>query len=470
MKKTAMIPPLVALLASLALAQKEVPLPKDLPAYGAEKPLQTPAVKSATLDNGLTVWLVSKPGLPKVAVSIAVRGGFAADPADRPGISELLAKTIDQGTRTRTAKQIAQDLQAAGGDLSASPNKDSMEISTSILSPKADTALGVLADIVQNASFPESEVSLAKTNLADSLEQREAEPQFLASRARDKILFKDHPYHVTAPTKESVAAATPADLRDIFTQRFRPDQAVLVAVGDFENEKMMDAVKKAFGSWKAPSKPALGPTPNPPAGVEHAVYIVPRPGSVQTTIELAAFGPKRGDPDFESAEVANAVCGGTFSSRLVSNIREDKGYTYSPYAFIRSLRVTGVLVTHADVRNEVTGASFNEMQYELNRLTTTSPTDEELLKAQRYLVGSEAVRLQDRASLAGLLTTLWVSGLQPEEIGRHGQKITSTTIADVNAAARKYFPAHQAAIIAVGEDKVVREEFAPFGLPVRTVP
>jgi zinc protease len=287
----------VLVLSALAAAQKEVPLPKDLPPYGPERPMTTPSVKSAKLDNGLTVWLVSEPGFPKVALTVAIRGGFAADPTDRPGISELLSKTIDQGTRIRSAKQIAQELQAAGGDLTASVGKDSLVLSAVVLSSKVDSAVTVLADVLQNASFPEAEVTLAKRNLTDSLEQREAEPSFLAQRARDKVLFSDHPYHVTSPTRESIAAATPADLRQIFEQRFRPDQVILIAVGDFQDDRVLATIKSALASWKAPASPPAAPTPSPAVTVEHAVYIVPRPGSVQTTIELITVGPKLGDSD-----------------------------------------------------------------------------------------------------------------------------------------------------------------------------
>ena len=457
------------LLASFAAAQKEVPLPKDLPPYGPEKPLATPSVKSATLANGLTLWLVSEPGFPKVALTVAVRGGLAADPAGRPGLSELLSKTLDQGTRTRSAKQIAQELQASGGDLSASAGKDSLELSTVVLSAKVDSAIAVLADVLQNASFPEAEVTLAKRNLTDELEQREAEPSFLAARARDKVLFSDHPYHVTSPTRDSIAAAASNDLRDVFAQRFRPDQAILVAAGDFQNDKLLATLKSALGSWKAPADSPAAPIANPSAQAEHAVYIVPRPGSVQTTIELATLGPKLGDPDYEVTQVANAIYGGTFGSRLTSNIREDKGYTYSPFARLASYQKAGEMISHADVRNEVTAPTLNEMEYELNRMATTTPTEEELSKARRYLVGLEALRLQDRASLAHRLATLWIAGLQPDQIGISGQTISAATAADVDAVAKKYFPAHRSAIIAVGEEKVVREALSPFGLKVHTL-
>lgn len=460
---------LVCLLASFALGQKESALPKDLPPYGPEKSLQTPAVKSVKLENGLSLWLVSEPGFPKVALTIAVHGGFAADPADKPGISELLAKTIDQGTHTRSAKQIAQEMQAAGGDLGASADKDSIELSTVILSSKVDGAMRVLGDILQNASFPEAEVTLAKRNLTDSLDQREAEPSFLAERARDKILFADHPYHVTAPTKDSVAASTPADLREIFAQRFRPDQVMLIAVGDFQNDKVLATIKDTLGGWKSPSSAPLTTPPSPRVEVERTAFIVARPGSVQTTIELAAFAPRRGDPDYEAAMVANAIYGGSFSSRLTSNIREDKGYTYDPFSYLSPFLNASELVTEADVRNEVTGPTVNEMEYELNRLATTSPTDEELSKAKHYLVGREALRIQDRASLARRLAALWVAGLQPDQIGIYSQKVTAVTAADVNAAGRKYFLGYRTAIIAVGEEKVIREALSPLGITVRTV-
>jgi len=459
--------PLSLLLSSVVFAQKAAPMPKDLPPYSPEKPLQAPSVKSAKLDNGLSLWLVAEPGFPKVALTIAVRGGMAADPADRSGISELLAKTIDQGTRTRSAKQIAQEIQATGGDLTADADKDSISISTVILSSKLDAAVTTLADILQNASFPDAEVTLAERNLTDSLEQREAEPFFLASRARDKVLFGDHPYHVTAPTKESIAASTPADLREIFSQRFRPDQVILIAVGDFQNDKMLQLAKSSLGGWKAPTTPPVAAPPAPPVQVEHAVFVVVRPGSVQTTLDLGTFGPLRGDADYEASQVANAIYGGSFSSRLTSNIREDKGYTYSPYSFLSPFQKSGEIISHADVRNEVTGPSLNEIQYELNRLATTSPTDDELSKAKHYLVGREALRMQDRASLAQRLAILWIDGLEPGQIGVYGRKVAETTSADVNAAARKYFTAYRTAIIAVGEEKVIREAVAPLGIPVR---
>ncbi len=456
-------------LACVALAQKDVPMPKDLPPYGPEKPLAAPDVQALKLDNGLTVWLVSEPGFPQIALQLSVRGGFASDPATLPGISKLLADTLAQGTKTRSAKEVAQQIQAAGGDLTAQPGRDSIGVSATILSDKADPGITVFADVVQNASFPDAEVALAKRNAADELKQQESTPQFLATRATAQVLFGGHPYHVVAPTLASIDATTPADLRAAFAQRFRPDQALLVVVGDFQTAKMLDLIRASFGAWQAPAAAPPAPVAAPPAEVKHAIFIVPRPGSIQTTLQLAAFGPLRGDPDYAAAQVVNSFYGGQFGSRLILNIREDKGYTYSPYTYLQPYRAAGTIITHADVRNAVTGPTLNETIYELNRLVTTSPTDAELTTARRYLIGGEAIRLQVRSAVARELAQDWIDGLPPGEIGIHGKAVANTTSADADAAARKYFPAAKTAIVAVGEEKVIRDALAPFGIPIETL-
>src|SRR5262249_1705799 len=177
-----------------ANAQKEQPLPKDLPPFGPEKPLQAPSAKESKLANGLTVWLVPEAGIPKVSYSVAILGGYAADPKDRPGLSDLLAATVDQGTKSRTARQIAEQMQDAGGDVSASASRDAFRLSAGVLASKADEGLTVLADILENATFPDDEVALAKRNLSDSLDSQEADPHFVANRAMAKVLFGDGPY------------------------------------------------------------------------------------------------------------------------------------------------------------------------------------------------------------------------------------------------------------------------------------
>ena len=456
----------VLLFAAAALAQKEAPLPKDLPPYGTQPAFQPPEVKATKLDNGLMVSLVAQPGLPKVSFRVVVLGGLAADASDRPGLSELLARTLSQGTKTRSAKQIAEEIQSAGGDLSVGADRDSISVSTSVLSSKTELAAGLLADMLRNASFPDGEVALAKSNLSNSLREREAQPGFQANRALARVLFGSGPYSVIAPTQDSLGRMTSDELRQEFARRFRPDQAILVAVGDFDAAKMTEMIREKLGGWRAPTAAPATVNAKPARPARHEVTFVARPKSVQTTLVLAGFGPLRGDPDYEAAEVADAIYGGTFTSRLVTNIREDKGYTYSPGSNLATLRQAAVFRTQADVRNAVTGASLNEILYEMNRMATTSPTDEELSRAKRYILGIEAILLQSRSAVAGELADLWLNGLGPDAIASYNRKVSATTAEDVDAVARKYFPASRMTIVAVGEEKVIRDALRPFALPM----
>jgi zinc protease len=454
---------------ALAL-EKEVPLPKDLPPYGPLQTIPAPKVVEQKLANGLTLWLVPRPGFPKVAFAVAVRGGMAVDPKDRPGLSELLMATIDQGTKTRSAKQIAEEVQAAGGDLSGSADADAIVIGAVVLSSKAEAALGVIADVLQNATFADKEVALAKRNATDALAAREADPSFLARRALARVIFGDHPYSVIAPTKESIANSTPEELRREYARRFRPDQTLLVAVGDFQAPALTAAIQNNLGKWAAPSALPTPAAATPAQANRQAVFVVERPGSVQTTFAFAAFGPTGRDPDYAATQVANAIYGGMFGSRLVKNIREDKGYTYSPGGYLQARRATGVLQTRADVSNDVTGASFNEICYELNRMATTAPTEEEVIRAQRYLTGVRALSLQSGTSVGSQLASLWVRDLPSEELARQIDNILKAKPADVEAAGKKYFPAAREAVVAVGEEKVIQRQLEPFGVPVKPAP
>jgi len=455
------------LLCASLQAQKEAPLPKDLPPYGAQTAFQLPEVKASKLANGLTVWLVREPGVPLVSFRVIVLGGLAVDPADLQGISDLIAKALTQGTKTRTARQIAEQMQAAGGDLETSSDRDTLALATTVLSSKVDAALDILADVLQDASFPDNEVAIAKQNVSNSLRSREAGPSFQANRAMARVLFGSGPYSVIAPTQESLARMTPDELRGEFSRRFRPDRAILIAAGDFDANDITASINQSLGKWKAPAGSAPSAIARPAASTPHTITFVPRPNSVQTTLVLAGFAPLRSDPDYEPTVVANAIYGGAFSSRLILNIREDKGYTYTPGASLDTLREASYLRSRADVRNAVTGASLNEMLYELNRMATTSPSEEEITRAKRYLLGIQAVIFQSRAELTAELADLWINGLGPDGIARYNQKIAAISASDIEAVSKKYFPASRMAIVAVGDEKVIRDALQPFGFPMQ---
>jgi predicted Zn-dependent peptidase len=284
-----------------------------------------------------------------------------------------------------------------------------------------------------------------------------------------RAIFGQHPYAVTSPTQESIAATTAAELRSEYARRFRPDQAVLVVVGDFDAATMWNTIDSLLGKWATPSTPpapAVSKPTHPPA---HAVSIVDRPDSVQTTLAVGSTGPTRSSPDYAATRVANAIFGGMFGSRLTLNIREDKGYTYTPGSYVSPRRTSGIFQTWAPVQNSVTGAALNEILYELNRMATTSPSPDELVHAQQYLVGNQAIDLQAQDAVARALAALWILNLPPEELGRESERVSKVTIKDVNAAAAQYFPAARQTIVAVGVEKVIKDQLGPFRLEMKAV-
>ncbi len=462
MKKTPALLAVLLLAPLTALAGDPPPLPKELPPYGADRPLPVPAIEKSTLPNGLLLWLVPRGGFPKVSMTLAVRGGRAFDPEGLAGVSELLSATMKEGAGKRSARQIAEELQAIGGDLSVSSGADAFYLSASSLSPGAPRLLDLLASVALAPSFPADEVALAKENALQELDVAESTPDFLASKAFAEAVYGAHPYRTVAADRATIGKTTPELLRKEHARRFRPDAALLVVAGDFDAAATRAAVAKAFGAWKAAGDP-LPPLPPSPPARPREIRLVDRPGSVQSTVVSGRPGPAATDPDFYDVLVANTLYSEAFSSRLVTNIREQKGYTYSPSGSFTSRRAGGLLEVQADVRNAVTGATLLEVFYELDRLAATKPTDEELAGAKRYQAGLYLLRNQVQSAVATTLAHDWVDGLPPEALGEFVPKVNAVTAEGVQAAGRRYFPAATQTVVVVGDAKEARPQLELWG-------
>jgi zinc protease len=467
--KRAILFVLVVLVTPTLDAAEKKPLPKELPPFGEDKPLPVPSIAQSKLPNGLTVWIVNRPGFPRVAAVLAARGGSAADPRDAEGISELLADTLKEGTALRTSRQIAEELQAVGGDIAAEAAADAIYVTANGLGAGAPKLVEVLADIARSASFPAAEVELAKANALQALMAREATPEFLAQKAFGKAIYDDHPYHVTAPSKDTLSAATPALLKKEHARRFRPERALLVVVGDVDTTAATGAVTRFFGPWKATGE-ASAATPASPAVSARRLLVVSRPGSVQSLILMGRPSATATDPEYFPLLVANTICVGSFGSRLVENIREDKGYTYSPRGGVAAREKGGLLTVRADVRNEVTAAALLEMFYEFDRMGATPPSDEEMSRAKRYQAGLYLLRNQIQGSVARTLATNWVNGLPPEALGEFVTKVNAVTAEQVRAAGRSFYPSATQTVVVVGEEATVKAELAQFGAATTVQP
>ncbi len=452
-----------ALLAASTFAAEEKPLPKELPPFGADKALPVPPIDASKTPEGLTVWIVPRPGFPKATAVLAVRGGLASDPKGEEGVAELLAQTVTEGTTTRNSKRIAQELQAVGAEIGASANSDAMFVTVDGLSRGADTMLAVLADVARHASFPADEVALAKTNALQGLEARMATPEFLATKAFAEAIYGDHPYHVTAPTPEVIEAATVEALKREFVRRFRPDRALLVVVGDVDPAATRKTVATAFGGWAATGEGAPAIPAAPAASSGRRLYLVNRPNSVQSQILVGRPAAKATDPDYYDTIIANTIFGGAFGSRLTKNIREDKGYTYSPGSNVTPREKGGLLRVRADVRNEVTAASLMEIFYELDRVGTTKPSEEEITTAKRYQTGLYLLRMQLQGAIANALANNWVNGLSPQALGEFVPKLNAVTVEGIQKAGRAEFASAHQTIVVVGDASKVKPDVEQFG-------
>ncbi|MGH9375097.1 MAG: M16 family metallopeptidase [Terriglobia bacterium] len=456
--------------ASGTLAAQEPALPKGLPAYGPIVAFHSPRVLVRKLANGMTLWLAPRPGFPKVALAVVVRGGYAADPVGAPGISDLLLDAIDQGTRTHTALEIADEFEAAGGALEGQPLSDADLLTVSVLASKLDPAMQALADVMRNATFPASQVALAQRDEEEALKARDADAQFAASRAIARALFGANPYSTVAPTQLALAGATPAELRAIYAREFRPDQTLLVAVGDFTVKGFTQSAGRLFGGWSTPREPPVAAAKPPDEENPHDVFVVPRPGSVQTDLILGAFAPVEGQPDFPAVEVANAIYGAMYGSLLFTVVREQKGYSYSPRSVVRSRRAAGTIETIVNARNPVTGACLSEVLTLLKRMATVKPDAQQVLRAKRYLMGTASIRYQLEANLAKRLATLWMEGLTPEQFEQESAGIESVTPDQAMTAGLRYFAPGRTSIVAVGDATSIRSQLTALRIPLRSLP
>jgi zinc protease len=449
---------ILALVVTPALAQQKTP-----PAPGPARPLNLPKITEKKLANGLTVVLAPLPNVPKVTATLTFRSATtASDREAHPGIAQIAAAVANEGTDTRTSKQIKEELRSIGGSLFLGSDADSTNMNATSLSEFSARLFELMSDVAQHPSFPETEVKLAQENSIQQIRAGRADPGFLVNERFQKAVFGDHPYGFVVPDEKSISALTRADLRAFVTKYYLPNAAHLIVVGDIEVEKTFAEIEKAFGSWKSGTVP---PEENPPLPKrdKRQIHFVNRPGSIQSAIYIGNVSIPRKDKDYFAIRTANIIYGGSFYSRLTRNIRETKGYTYSPFSSANTQAKTGSFLAGAFVRNEVTGPTLLEIFYELDRMRVLPVSDEELSAAKEYSTGNFSVELASQQGLAGRIATIYTYDLDKNFINDFRPKVEGLTAADIQKAAAKYFDTYRAAIVIVGDWEKVKDQVTPFG-------
>jgi zinc protease len=451
----------VALSASVAAAQAPSAPATERPAVGPARPFQLAPRVERTLTNGLRVIVTQQSVVPKVSVTLTIRSGYSSDPADLTGLASLTGDLIQEGTRTRSSQQIRRQMFGMGGSLTASASQDFTAVSARGLSEFTAGLIDLVADVAVNPTFPQEEFAILVQQHLQSVEQQQASPQFLANREFRKQLFGQHPYARTSETADSIKAMDRAKVVAFHRDHYRPNNAFLLVVGDVQPAQVFAAAQKAFGGWArgAVPQPAFAA---PPALSGRHVYFVQRPNSIQSSIAVGNFAVKRSDPRWFEMMLANTIYGGAFNSRIVKNIREEKGYTYSPSSAFTGFANAGFYKFAADVRNEVTGATLTEVYKEIDTMRAGGSDGAELAGAKSYMRGVFALQTATQGGLSATLNNVYVFDLPKNYPETFRSTIAELTPARVKAGADALLGSADSVVVIVGDWAKVKDQLGAF--------
>ena len=417
--------------------------------------------RETTLSNGLTVVIVEDNRLPLISYRLAFPVGGAFDPPDLPGLTDLLAGLLPEGTETRTSREIADEVARMGASLSAGATSDYTIVGASALSQFNDPIFALMAEVILEPSFPENEVALAKQNTKESLRQQRAQPSFLASEMVSRVMFGDHPYSVVAPTPESIDRSSREEFVKFHRAKLVPNNAVLIIVGNVHYDDILKQAEALFSTWQR-GEELVTNFPAPPVHTSRKAYLVDRPGSAQSNIVIANSGITRTSPDYFPVMLMHTVLGGTASARLFMNLREDKGYTYGAYTTLDARRTAGTFRATAEVRTPVTGDSLKEFFYELNRIRSEPVSQKEIADAKSYLTGVFPIRLETQEGLTDQLVQIKMLNLPNDYLQNYRERVQAVTIEEIQRVAQKYVKPDEAALVVVGDGASVLDQIKPY--------
>ena len=435
--------------------------PSTRPAVAPERPFVPPSRVERTLPNGLRVIVVRYATVPKVSVILTINSGLAVDPADKAGLAQFVADAVQEGTTTRDSVKIKNEIFSMGASLSGFAGQDTSSFTMRGLADTLPAMMTLVADIVRNPTFPQSEIDLLKANSQQALKAQLASPQVVNNRIYRQTLFGPHPYARIGATLETVPTIDRASIVEYHQTHYRPNNAFLLVTGDVAPETVFANAEKAFGGWTRGTVPAP-PTPPLPTLQGRKIVFVQRPNSVQSSISVGNFTIRRADPRWPVLNVANQIYGGAFDSRLVRNIREEKGYTYSPQSAFQAMGQAGLYRAVADVRNEVTGATIKEIYSEIDKFRAEGPGTTELDNAKVYARGLFLIQNATQAGLSNTLNTMYSFGLPNDYLETFQKTVSTLSPEAVKTAAQMLLGSEDSVIVIVGDYAKVKDQLSAF--------
>ncbi|RZJ11147.1 MAG: insulinase family protein [Rubrivivax sp.] len=435
------------------------------PGAAKAKALMLPAARSFTLANGLTVIHSQKAGLPLVSATMVVRAGQVANPAQRPGLSSFTAAMLPEGTTTRSAQQLAEAAAALGVTLTSSPGAEDARVQFSGLKRSAGGALALMADMLMNPAFATAEADRVREQTLASLAQLREQPPLLAKVVADRAMYGEG--HPLAPNMDgdeaSLKAIDAAALRSFWQAHYRPERAALVVAGDLTEAELRALVEPLFGAWKGEGAAAAA-APLPPARpIAARTVLVDKPGSPQTALAIVAPGPLASAPDAADIKVMNAALGGLFTSRINTQLREVKGYTYGVYSGYAMGRERGQFNLQGSVRTDVTGAALVDAWKEIERVRAKAMGSAELQRVRNAQLLSLPGLFDTNGAVVSGYASNWTVGQPLSRITDLPRKYAAVTSASALKAARQHLDPAQLIVVAVGDKSKVLPQLEAIG-------
>jgi predicted Zn-dependent peptidase len=447
----------LAAFAPRAAAQQKKQTP---PAGGTPKPFVVPRKETFTLKNGAQVTLVPYGSIPKVTVSAVVLTGNIHESAEQVWLADLTGDLMKEGTTTRTAEAVAEQAARMGGRLNIGVGSDQTTINADVLSEYGPQLVSLMAEVLQRPALPAAQLERLKNDRIRNLTIARSQPGSLAAERFNKLLYGEHPYGRYFPTEEMMRRYTIADVQKFYQENFGAARTRIYVAGRFDAAAMRRSITQAFGTWARGRDPVEN-IPKPASA--RKIYLIDRPGAPQSTLYLGLPVADPSHKDFVTLSVTNALLGGSFASRITSNIREQKGYTYSPNSFISTHYRDAYWLQVADVTTAVTGPSLKEIFYEIERLQKEPPAEAELLGIKNYLAGVFTIQNSSRAGIISQLAFLDLHKLPDTYLTNYVQNVLAVTPQDVQRAARQYLKSEQMAIVVVGDKAQVADQLTPYG-------
>jgi predicted Zn-dependent peptidase len=437
-------------------AQKETP-----PPGGQPKPFVFPAQENFTLPNGMKVTLVQYGSVPKVAFTAYIYAGSKEDAPGKKGVSSMVANMLKEGTGKLTSEKISISAAEMGGSLNVGAGTDSSIVSGEVLSEFDARFLELLAEVVMNPNFKAEDFERLRANQLQNLAVASTQAQNQAWEKFRDLVFGSHPYGQVNPRVDEVKSYTLDEVKKYYNDNYGAAKTHLYIVGQFNAAKIKSTISNSFGKWKAgtPSKRSV-----PVVKGDKKFASIDRPGSPQSTIYLGMPAPNPADADYIKFVVMDSLLGGSFGSRITSNIRENKGYTYSPGSFIWNRFQTGYWIESADVTTQSTGASIKEILFEIERLKTEPVPEAELQGIKNYMAGIYVLQNSSRFGIIGQLETVNYHELPIGYVDNYVKNVLAVSADDIRDMAKRYLATDKMTLVVVGDKSKIADQLKPYEL------